>query len=63
MIVKSEYWTMRLFLEELTWVDLLSKFRQAKSGERLELLKNIDLTVEEIEKIRQRANLNDSSGG
>ena len=58
MRAKSEYWTMRLCLEETAWLDLLAKIRQAKPTERLKLLKDVELTVEEIDKIRIRANLN-----
>ena len=55
MRAKSEYWTMRLYLEETAWSDLLAKIRQINPAERLELLKEIDLTAMEIEKLRRRA--------
>ncbi len=55
MRAKSEYWTMKLCLEEMTWLYLLAKIRQTGPKERLELLKEIDLTAMEIEKLRLRA--------
>ena len=55
MRAKSEYWTMRLCLEETAWLDLLAKIRQISTAERLELLKELELTAIEIDKLRQRA--------
>ncbi|KKK85257.1 hypothetical protein LCGC14_2775120 [marine sediment metagenome] len=55
MRIKSEYWTMRLSLEETAWLDLLAKARQTRSEERLELLKELELTALEIDKLRLRA--------
>jgi len=55
MKTKSEYWTMRLFLEETAWLDLLAKARQIKPAEKLELLKDLELTTIEIDKLRRRA--------
>ena len=55
MRAKSEYWTMRLYLEETAWLDLLAKARQTRPEEQLELLKELELTAMEIEKLRLRA--------
>ena len=55
MRAKSEYWTMKLSLEEMAWYDLLAKIRQITPAERVELLREIELTAIEIDKLRRHA--------
>ena len=49
----SEYLTMRLCLAETAWIEAGAKFLADKSKDKLDQLKQMDLLVWEIERLKE----------